>query len=384
MARRTSDRKVTFGPEEWRSIGRESFTFWDRWFLVAAIDEGGFDALAEKLMAEHPSDRDKGDLEAKLSHLVDLRKRLDGARLSPRDVLVEPIDKPLLRKAQTKLFAQSAEDRYKTRAMVETPRWRLKTRALRGHWSAFPVSPAEFAPIFERELRGIDVYDWRTTPRVEERIARLWDALTRDVRFAPARGLALHRALMTVLVEAMALLDDSGGDIARLFAEVFVAYVGVPWDAIEIAPEAYVRDGVEFGTWEDYGLIDDTGPFFGGIPPEHGPLIESVLAETLSELRQHEFGYCVERLFDQWASFVVEHDRLGDFVELAHEIGSAQWVPIVRLVDAADKLGGEKLALAVFQAANRPGPRLHLIQDECRRRFGCDLPEYRASLKLVK
>lgn len=157
---------MIFGPETWKEIDGVTFLYWDRWFLRLAMDErAGLDGLLERFESDrkrmHRYQRE--DAEAKLSHLDDLKRRLEQLGVAPRDVLGEADtgDKKLLAKSRTKLFDQSLTR--KSPAMIDTPRRRLEARSLRGQWDAFAVSPARF----EAELwKGRDrhaYYDWRLT-----------------------------------------------------------------------------------------------------------------------------------------------------------------------------------------------------------------------------
>ncbi|MGH9092518.1 MAG: hypothetical protein ACRDZR_14260 [Acidimicrobiales bacterium] len=80
---------------------------------------------------------------SKLSHLADLRARLDDAGLVPGDLATPDVlsERGLLAKAHKKLAERYFESRAETAAMIETPRVRLERRSRTGHWDAFPVNP---------------------------------------------------------------------------------------------------------------------------------------------------------------------------------------------------------------------------------------------------
>ena len=70
------------------------------------------------------------DLEAKLSHLADLRSRVDDAGASVADVAAD--ETSVLARARRKVLDQGLENRALTPPMRATPRARLRERALRG------------------------------------------------------------------------------------------------------------------------------------------------------------------------------------------------------------------------------------------------------------
>ena len=208
------------GPEPWRTLDGEAFCFWDLWLLVlVARAEEDWKALGRDLEERHRfGETTRRDTEAKLSQMTDLRQRLERLDQTPRAVLGDLIDdKKLLTKARTKILDQSAEDRYKTDAMRETPRARLSRRALRGHWSGFPVSPSTFESSFASLVGKRAFYPKRASfglvKKLEQRLDR------QEKRLEGADKLALYRAFLTVVVEAMERLDDSYGVVGDLYPE---------------------------------------------------------------------------------------------------------------------------------------------------------------------
>jgi hypothetical protein len=89
------------------------------------------------------------DWEAKDSHLHDLEGRLTSNDLAAAGLAGDAVaDKSLLDKARRRILSQPLAGRDLTPAMLDTPRERLRTRAFRGHWGGFPVSPASYADLF--------------------------------------------------------------------------------------------------------------------------------------------------------------------------------------------------------------------------------------------
>ena len=125
-----------FGAEPWEEIGGSSWSHWDLWFCAVAVADHGasLDQLEERLVSEL-ADRNGGreGTESKLSHLADLRVRLDDAGLVPGGLATPEVlsERGLLAKARKKLAERYLEDRAKTPAMFETPRVRMERRAPR-------------------------------------------------------------------------------------------------------------------------------------------------------------------------------------------------------------------------------------------------------------
>jgi hypothetical protein len=167
-ARKTAgplDDGARYGPETWREIGGVVFSHWDRWLLKIALREaGGLEGIARHFrgcIRNRPAQSDPD--EGMLAQVVDLRDRLALVGRTPETVLdEEERTSEWLRKKAEKRVWQDGPNR-RTEAMRRTPRRRLEARALRGHWSCFPVSPARFEPELLRVVGVGEFYDYRTT-----------------------------------------------------------------------------------------------------------------------------------------------------------------------------------------------------------------------------
>jgi len=138
-------RSPMFGPEPWTPVGGVTWCQFDRWFaLTTAADfAGDLDALEAHLVGRlRGSLHGRRDLEAKLSHLADLRLRLAAAGVDVAGLAdAEPADKATVAKARRKVLEQALEGRAMTDAMRDTPRARLDRRARYGAWPLFPLNP---------------------------------------------------------------------------------------------------------------------------------------------------------------------------------------------------------------------------------------------------
>ncbi|MHB1503880.1 MAG: hypothetical protein ACYCTL_06960 [Acidimicrobiales bacterium] len=154
------------GPEPWEEIDGRIWSHWDLWFCAVAVadHDGGLDQLEERLVGEL-ADRTGGRAgsEPKLSHLADLRVRLDDAGLVPGDLATSGVlsQRGLLNKGRKKLADRYLEGRAKTPAMIETSRFRLERRSRTGHWDASPVNPERYYRAFRRNVEVKDYISGR-------------------------------------------------------------------------------------------------------------------------------------------------------------------------------------------------------------------------------
>lgn len=138
-----------YGPEPWRTKRDAVWSYWDLWFCVVAVadHDGDPDALAAAI-EDGGRSSGSGTVEAKLSHLDDLRLRLTAAGTDAAKLPGDADADPRVRgKARAKVLTQGLYPRDLTDAMRRPPRDRLYQRALRGRWNLFPVSPE---PFYER------------------------------------------------------------------------------------------------------------------------------------------------------------------------------------------------------------------------------------------
>ena len=353
------------GREIWTPEGRGEFTRWDLWYLVLLLNDygGSWDGLADTLKktlgGRLVSSFGQLDFEAKRCHLEDLRRRLGEAGLDPARLAGELArDKRILYKARTKILKNYVREKDKTAAMRMTPRRVLFERARRGEWDRFPVSPAVFEPVFRDEIRRKNFYSENDSFGLSRRIKAILQKVGGERALSPHAQLALFRAGLTALVDAMEVVDDSGGVVGDLFGDVFEQYVAIPWPNTGIAPGVYYRDLVNFAVWEDYGLTDrGMGRFFAAVPPEHVSLVDTVLRAIHTELLQYkELDYQADQALGLLVEFHTVKRTFDRFVDLARELGPRHPSRINAMARAAWDAGERDLARAVFAAADRPGP----------------------------
>lgn len=379
----------TFGPEPWAEVARQPWCHWDRWYcVVAMLDHDGDLGGVEDTLVAALSDAlwGRAAAEAKLSHLAELRRRLDNAHLQSTD-LVGPddlADKVLVAKARRKVADRGLEGRAMTPAMVDTPRERLVRRARRGRWADFPVDPQRYYASFHRhvELKGhvsknrsFDVVE-----RLEERLERL-DGHT----VALSERLGLYRAFHSAGLELADRADDSFGVVGELRQRAWHTYLGSEWREAGIVPETYWADLCELVVWEDYGLgyRDELRPF---LDVAHGEvdLVERLLVGLEAELEGVHLDYQAEAAATQIGWLRIAGRRFSRYEAAAARIGSRNWQPVVAMAESAFDAGRPEVAVTVFQAADQPGFHQGHLRQRCLHLTGVDLAAMDRGLRIVR
>jgi hypothetical protein len=362
-----SGRRPIYGPEPWRTKRDAVWSYWDLWFCVVAVadndgDLGGLAAAIEDRGGSFLSDT----VEAKLSHLDDLRVRLTEARIDAAALAGDAsADARVRGKARTKVLKQGLYPRDLTDAMRHPPRGRLYERALRGRWDRFAVSPE---PFYERLANGLGE-GYRSkgqTFALERRIEAARERLDRITATDPSARLAARRALVAFCYRAMERCDDSFGLIGELAREALFTYARLPLAPAGIAAEDWCEDLCELLIWEDWGLLHrhETKPF----AQVSGPLAdhaERFLVALSDELRGHRLRHEADQALENIAYLHIAAGRLTSFAPAAAKLGSDRWMPIVALAQAAISRGRPDIARNVFAAADQPGLQRDYLHQRC-------------------
>ena len=362
-----SGRTPIYGPEPWRTKRNAVWSYWDLWFCVVAVadHDGDLGALAAAIEDGGRSFW-SGTVEAKLSHLDDLRLRLTEAGIDAAKLAGDADADPRVRdKARTKVLKQGLYPRDLTEAMRHPPRDRLYERALRGRWNLFPVSPE---PFYERLANGLGE-GYRSkgqTFALERRIEAARERLDRNTAQDPAARLAARRALLAFCYRAMERCDDSYGLIGELAQEALFTYARLAFAPAGIAAEDWCEDLCELLAWEDWGLLHrhETRPF----AQIHGPLAdhaERFLLALADELRGHRLRHQADQALANIAYLHIAAGRLTSFAPAAAKLGSDRWMPIVALAQAAITRGRHDIAREVFAAADQPGLQRDYLHERC-------------------
>lgn len=382
---------MVFGPEPWSTRGGQSWSHWDLWFCVEAArsPDGGFGAIEAKLL-EKLHDRLGGRMNAEsmLSHLWDLRTRLETAGISPKKLVgAAASDKKVMDKAHRKVATPSLEGRAMTEPMRETPRVQLQRRARYGSWDRFPVSPREF---YEKFRGTVEARHHITKGRTFAKTQWLEDrlkALDGPRRTLPAR-VALHRAFHTAGLELQDRADDSYGNIGMLREDAWRTYVRLDWRSAGVEPAVWWRDLCELIVWEDYGLDykHEIKPY-ASADRDDVALIESILLQLAEELGSVFLEYQAADAREEIAWLHVTKRNLTRYVDIASMLGSDAWAPIEAMARSALRAHRREIAIAVFEAANQPGFHQGTLRRMCHELTGVslgdeDLPP-RARLRVV-
>jgi hypothetical protein len=302
------------GPEPWQTIRGVTFTTLDLWLVVLAVTvEGiGLDGVAENLRerSRKPGGFAQDDSEAKLSHLCDLQLRLAKLNLSPKDLVQkEAKNKVIVTRAKRKLFDQNAPEKDYSKAMKETPRARLTRRARKGYWPKFPVSPEKYADDLLSIVDELDGYGGeREGTRLAWDLDERWQKLSKTAERTSRQAVALHRAMLLACLVAQERADDSSGEIGAVFSSAITKYAVVLWEETKIEPEVFIRDAVEFATWEDYGQSDELEVIFRKLGKKHGDLAVRIFDETVAELDEYGvFEHQVSQALGLKAALLMGH-----------------------------------------------------------------------------
>lgn len=344
-------------------------TYWDVWFaLVAAKDYGGdLGRLGNRLGEEKPalfSGRESA--ERKRSHLRDLQKRLAAAGRTVEDVLAAAgeLTRTELRRARQRVTEPTEREREWSEAMRPTPRMRGYAEALCGAWPRFPASPEPYAAEIRSRFKPTGFYGENASFGVARKLDRF---LERADKFLAAErhaeALALLRAWLTVVIELMAMADDSYGCIGDSFHRGFATYLDIPLPQTGIDEAVFFADLLSLLIWENYGLTwRQTEGYFRGLTPGQGDWCIAYLRRQIEELRVDYLTNQSERALTLLGQVVAEQERFDQFEALAREMGSREWERIIRLADRAVKKRQRPLACQVFEAALTAGAHLDFLR----------------------
>jgi hypothetical protein len=345
-------------------------SYWDLWFaLVAMTDFGGdLDRLAERIKNEKWYICDRDSIERKRWHLRDLKRRLEGASITPDQIVNAAGDlaKTEKRRALTKVMQSSCRASEWSEPMRNTPRTRRFENALRGYWDRFPVSPERYAREIGSKFRTKGFYSEDMSfgiARTLDRYVEQADKLTKSGEHAEAQ--ALLRAWMTVVIKLMEKADDSCGAIGMSFDDGFAAYLKIPLDKTKIDEMVFFPDLLDFLIWEDYGLTDDRiEGYFKGLNAGQAVRCMKHLRQEVAALLEDDLEYQSEEALTLLGQVIAEQQRFEEFEDVARQMGSREWQRIVRLVDRAMKRGKRPLAIKVFEAALTKGFHLELLTEK--------------------
>lgn len=369
----TTRRSPIYGPEPYADLAGQQWSHWDRWFCLACVltADGDWDALEDEVVRRHRR-RSLGsrDWERKRSHLIERRNRLAEAGLSAEELAGDTSDAKLREKALRKVLDQGLAGRDLTPAMRDTPRDRLQTRALRGHWAAFPASPEPLCEAFADVLDG-GGSSFRRAVELEALVGEAHQERDGD----PAGQLAVWRGLLTAGVEAyLAGLRDSDGAVGSLLSDALDTYVDLPWREAGIDPQDYWADLCEWSVWEHWGIRSVwDGVVFRQARRDEVPLIDGLLQRLDREHAAERLDYEADDAAQLRAWLAIATARRSLFVPVAERLRAEWWIPVDAMGRAAVEAGDVRLAREVYATAIAGGG-LHVdnLARRCRERTGAD------------
>jgi hypothetical protein len=337
-----------------------ALSYWDLWFaLVADADfEGSWERFVEHLRLQKNQGGSSRLAERKLSHLRELERRLWQADVTISAIVAQVDQLPVeLRRARNQILTREPREYEWSDAMRHTPRQRHYAYALRGFWPCFPVSPASYA---ERLASQFHTHRWFSENQ-SFGLARKLDAFLDDVaslipQAQYAQAHAMLRAFLTVVIELMAVADDSFGCLGDSFRDGFAKYLAMPRDETGIDATVFFHDLLTLLIWENYGLTyEQTEGYFAGLTPDEGDLCIEYVQQQMQALQADDLDYQYEEALTLLGQIAAEQHRFERFEALARDMGTRQWKRIVVLADRAVKQRKRPLAIAVFEAALSPG-----------------------------
>lgn len=375
-----------YGPEPFPapSGAPGAWSHWDVWMcLVAERDfSGDLGRLADAIVEVTPRYAGTERWERLMSHLDDLSARLGERGLSVAELASwgSP-DLKIIAKARRKLLRQGLAGRDLTPAMRNTPRRRLRSRALFGAWPSFPVSPDALYAELSAEVEERDRYGETATLRLAGRLERLATRLDEGCRGDTASRLALWRALVSAGYEAFPRCDDSSGELGRLVRLAIETYSGIRWQAAGIDPGVYYRDLCELLVWEEYGvLFERERRAFRRVPRGDAERVAAILHELADECGRARLFHRRDEAHELVAWLYLATNQIESFPRAAELIGSEAWRPIEEMAEAALRLGRVDVARRVFAAADRPGFHRDLLRESAPRM----LADARSALYLAR
>jgi hypothetical protein len=371
-AEQVAPKRTVVGPDHAFSLPTTQgktldMSYWDLWFALVAVKDfdGDLDQLAERIKQGTSFIYDRNAVERKRWHLRDLKLRLEEAKVTPVQVMCAAGDFAKTEKQRAIKKVMESGDRPSgwSELMRNTPRKRRYPQALHGYWDRFPASPQPYYETIGSHFLSMAFYPESMSFRIAQTLDRYAEKAAEFLEAGKAaQAQALLRAWLTVIVELMGKADGSSVWIGMSFKEGFTAYLKIPIDQTGIDEAVFFPDLLDFLIWEDYGLTNDRiEGYFKGITPAEADLCVEHLRREVAALREDDLEYQSEEALTLLGQVVAEQERFGEFEDLARQMGSREWLRIVRLVDGAMKRGKKPLAIQVFEAALTGGTHLSFL-----------------------
>lgn len=370
----TNDPNISDGNDLYREIilaNNRTFPvmYWDVWIsiLLSTQFAGDWDAMLAHFREQAKTSSWQQDhAEGMVNHLRLLRHAFEEDGLSTDDLLKDAAPEFLKKqkvKAKRKLLEFSFKEQEKSKWMINTPRRQRNSRAMRGYWKKFPVSPLIFAADLTAIFTTGKYYLERESFKLESKLSGFLNK--KEARLDIPDQLALYRAFLTVVVENMNGVDDSYGVIGDLYGNVFETYYQLDHAKINMPREIYFQDLLELLIWEDYALTYQSQPdFFASLSESEALLVEKILRQQWQELDDLELDYQSQEALTMLGTLYAEQAMFDRFIPIAKEMGSNAWNRITALAGAAEKHKQYDLALGVYEACMVSGRHEDYLRKE--------------------
>lgn len=344
-------------------------TYWDLWIVIILVNTFNRD-WDEMIGYLHRKAKDslysRDNFEALLNHIHLLRQTLSKVGLSIDNIL-EETDAPFIKKqelkAKRKILEMGFNSKEKSPWMINTPRKKLKARAMHGHWNHFPVNPKQYANSLERRYKSSGFYSEDQSFALETKLSNFINK--HEARASHHELFALYRAFLSVVIEKMDMVDDSFGVIGDLYEEIFKKYFILDRTKLDMPLSYFFLDLIELIIWEDYGCTDRYKPeFFAKLSSSEVPLVDSILQKQRDELRKFELEYQAENSLTLLGMLYVQHQLFDKFVPTAKFMGTREWERITTMAEMAEKHHEYDLVLAVFEACLGPGSHEDFLKEK--------------------
>lgn len=346
-----------------------SATYWDLWvsILLSAQFGGDWESMLNHFREQTRMPSWQRDhTEGVVNHLLHLRRTLEKAGLSTDDLLRD-ISLDFLKrqkaKAKRKLLEFSFKEQEKSRWMIETPRRQRNSRALRGYWKKFSVSPLLFASDLAAIFKTGKYYLEKESFKLESKLSNF--LTKKESHLDVPSQLALYRAFLTVVLENINDVDDSYGVIGDLYESVFETYYQLDRDQIDLPREIYFQDLLELLIWEDYALTYHNQPdFFASLSKSEALLVEAILRQQRQELADLGLDYQSQEALTMLGLLYAQQAMFDRFIPIAKEMSTNAWKRITILAGAAEKRKRYDLALGVYETCLGPGRHQDYLRKE--------------------
>jgi hypothetical protein len=176
----------------------------------------------------------------------------------------------------------------------------------------FPISPAAYVSDLASAF-GDYWHDHRTSQSAITLFELAAERLLRRASTDDER-LAIRRAALATVIDAMARIDDSFGDLGQQFRDHEYAYLELLRGRVDRT--GLFRDLLELVAWEDYGLFHNVEPFLRALPEPDADRALCDLTSIIAELRAAGLKSRLDRARDLRSAVLAAADAFTECEEV--------------------------------------------------------------------